>query len=175
MSRKIILPNNFDKNNNFKIYPKPRLINKNGRKYVNIPGVINKNIEKSIDPEVLEYYFNNNNNLFKPNMRQKVTNVIRHLKSPYRNKTKNNKYMKFLGKHQNIMPYPNTRKRRNKRTNPFKIYKRKTLRNKRANNTETPRSVINLPKRNTKKRKINNVYNSNNNVNMTKIPYRTIA
>ena len=49
------------------------------------------------------------------------------------------------------------------------------MKNKRANNTETPRSVINLPKRNTKKRKINNVYNSNNNVNMTKVPYRVIA
>ena len=180
MSRKIVLSPNFGRNinfkkdptrstnyysSNYKPYPKRHLINKSGHKYVNIPGLINKNIEKKFDPELLEHYFSNSNNLFNPNMRAKVTNARRHLTNPYRNKTKNKKYNNFLGKHRNILPYSTTRRRQNKKKNPFKFYKRRTLRTKRANNTETPRSIVNLPKkRNTKKRKINNVYN--NNINM---------
>lgn len=183
MSRQIVMPTNSNNNmifnqnseistnyysRNYMSYPKPRLINKNGREYVNIPGLINKNIEKSLDPKFLDNYFSYNNNLFNPNMRKKVTNSTIHLKNPYRNKTKNIKYERFLLKHKNIKPYEFTITEPPKRPNPYKNYKRRTQKNKQANN-KTPRSVVlNLfprktNKRKTKKRKTNKRKTNNNN------------
>lgn len=155
MSRKLVLPNNFFtcKKNNLITYPKPRLTNNSsGHQYVSIPGaIISKNLERSIDPNVLEHIFSSNNKLFKPNMRVKVTNAKMHLMNPYRNKTKNNKYIKFLRNHKDIKPYENTRRNQNKkikRRNPYK----------RTNSTKRQRQRQVKSKKKRRKNKSNNIY-----------------